>query len=251
MAQNETATGMLFAGTLYVQTLDPDANLWLPYQRMEVDKFEISTPSERLQKISKSREHFGQARHTYFMPKPVEFGITFDEMNRDIFGAMLSGKVSDVTDAAAALANLPVDVTPGTWVEIPGGENLDLDTVVVKSSDDQTTYGKGSYEINPRLGMLYVPLGSTITAGPVHISASKLAFDGTLIEGAQRYAHVMRYKLDGINLLTRQDMLLIAPRAVVSSDTAQNWLSGQLASVELKGTLEVTEGYSSPFLLKY
>lgn len=251
MAQNETATGLLFAGTLYAQIFDQDTGLWSAYQRFEVDKFEISTPSDRLQKISKSREHFGQARNTYFMPKPVEFGITFDEMNRDIFAAMLSGRVSDVNDAVAALANLPVDVVPGSWVEIPGGENIDLTTLVVKSADGQTTYDADDYEINTRLGMLYVPKGGAIAAGPVQVSASTLAFEGTLIEGAQRYAHVMRYKLDGINLLDRRDMQLFAPRAVVSGDAAQNWLAGQLASVELKGNLEVTDGYDSPFSLKY
>ncbi|WP_234082432.1 hypothetical protein [Azonexus sp. R2A61] len=251
MAQNDIASGLLFAGTLYAQAYDPVTGLYGAYQRYEVDKFEITTPSDKLQKISKSRESFGQAKNTYFVAKPVDFSITFDELSGDIFAAMLSGVASDVNDASAALANLPVTVVPGAWVEIPGGENLDLNTVVVKDATGTTTYSDDKYEINERLGMIYVPAGGAIAAGSVKISASTLAFEGTKIEGAQRYAHVMRYKLDGINLLDRRDMTLFAPRAVVSSNTAQDWLSGKLASVALTGNLEVTDGYASPFVLKY
>lgn len=248
---NEIATGLLFAGTLYSQSYDPTTGLWSALQAFEVDKFEITTPSDKLQKISKSRESFGQAKNTHFVPKPVDFAITFDELNRDIFAAMLSGVASDVNDNAAALVNLPVTVVPGAWVEIPGGENIDPDTVVVKDATGTTTYPEDKYQVNPRLGLLYVPKGGTIPAGAVQVSASTLPFEGTKIEGAQRYAHVMRYKLDGINLLDRRDMLLYAPRAVVSSNTAQDWLGGKLASVALTGNLEVTEGYTSTFILKY
>lgn len=251
MAQNEIASGLLFAGTLYSQSYNPTTGLWSAYQSFEVDQFEITTPSDKLQKISKSRESFGQAKNTYFVPKPVDFAITFDELNGDIFAAMLSGVASDVADDAAVLNGVAVTVVPGAWVEIPGAENLDPATVVVKDATGTTTYAEDKYQVNERLGLLYVPKGGTIAAGAVQFSASKLAFEGTKIEGAQRYAHVMRYKLDGINLLDRRDMVLYAPRAVVSSNTAQDWLGGKLASVALTGNLEVTDGYTSPFILKY
>ena len=251
MAQNEIASGLLFAGTLYSQSYDPNTGLWSAYQRFEIDKFEITTPADKLQKISKSRESFGQAKNTYFVPKPTEFAITFDELNGDIFAAMLSGVAVALDDDAATLTNIPVTVVPGAWVEIPDGENLDPATVVIKDATNTTTYTEDKYEVNPRLGLIYVPVGGTIAAGPVSVTASKLAFEGTEIQGAQRYAHIMRYKLDGQNLLDRRDMQLFAPRAVVSSNTAQDWLNGQLASVALTGNLEVTGGYASPFYLKY
>lgn len=251
MAQNEIASGLLFAGTLYSQSYDPNSGLWSAYQRFEIDKFEITTPADKLQKISKSRESFGQAKNTYFVAKPTEFAITFDELNGDIFAAMLSGVASVIDDAAATLTAVPVTVVPGAWVEIPDGENLDPETIVVKDATGTTTYAEDKYEVNPRLGLIYVPVGGTIAAGAVQVTANKLAFEGTKIEGAQRYAHIMRYKLDGQNLLDRRDMSLFCPRAVVSSNTAQDWLSGQLAAVALTGNLEVTAGYSSPFVLQY
>lgn len=247
----DIATGLLFAGTLYSEAFNPVTNTWSPATKYEVDKFEIKTPSDKLQKISKSRESFGQAKNTYFVAKPVEFSITFDELSGDIFAAMLSGIASAVNDAASTLLNVPVTAAPGFWAVIPGGENLDPETIVVKDSTGTTTYTPDKYEVNPRLGLLYVPAGGTIAAGPVTVSASKLPFEGTEIQGAQRYAHIMRYRLDGQNLLDRRDMNLFAPRAVVSSDTAQDWLSGKLASVALSGNLEVTSGYISPYILKY
>jgi len=247
----DIASGLLFAGTLYSQSYDPNTGIWSAYQRFEIDKFEITTPSDKKQKISKSRESFGQAKNTFFVPKPTEFSITFDELNGDIFAAMLSGVAVAVDDGAATLTNIPVTVVPGAWVEIPDGENLDPETIVVKDSTNTTTYTADKYDVNPRLGLIFVPEGGTIAAGLVSVSASKLAFEGTEIQGAQRYAHIMRYQLDGYNLLDRRDMRLFTPRAVVSSNTAQDWLSGELASVALTGNLEVTAGYTSPFYLKY
>ena len=61
----------------------------------------------------------------------------------------------------------------------------------------------------------------------------------------------MKLVLDGINLIDRKNILLTIPQATVTAEDAYDFLSGKLASVPLKGTLEVASGESSAFQLQY
>lgn len=247
---NET-NGLLFAGDLLISVRNPATGLFGGYSRLQADKFEVKTPSEMMQKVSKARATFGQAWLTYFSGKPSEFALTLDELSQETLALQLAGEVSPLTQSAGALTAIDVTVVPGKWVDI-GYENLDLATLVVTNPAATTTYVKDvDYEVNPRTGMIYVPVGGAIPAGPVKFTAAKNAFTGSVIGGAKQFSTTLRLKLDGINLITRQNMLLAAQQATVSAQDAYDFLSGKLASVPLKGLLEVAAGYDSPFQLKY
>jgi hypothetical protein len=247
----QDTNGLLFAGDLLLSKRDPTTGLFGGYTRLHADKFEIKAPSDQLQKVSKGRETYGQAWLTYFTGKPTEFNLTLDEVSREIIALQLAGEVSALEQTAGALAGIDVTVEPGKWVDI-GYENLDLATLEVKNDAGTTTYVNGTdYEVNPRAGLLYVPAGGAIAAGNVKFTAAKKAFTGSVIAGGKQYSTVLRMKLDGINLITRQNMLLVAEQATVSAQDAYDFLSGKLASVPLKGQLEVPAGQTSPFQLKF
>lgn len=99
--------------------------------------------------------------------------------------------------------------------------------------------------------MIYVPVGGTIVAGIVKFTAGKKAATGQQVLGGKRFSTVMKVKLDGINLINRENMLLVAQQVTVSSEDAFDFLSGKLNSIPLKGVMEVAAGYDSPFQLKY
>lgn len=243
--------GLLFAGDLLISIRNPSTGLFGGYTRLHADKFEVKTPSEMMQKVSKGRSTFGQSWLTYFSGKPAEFALTLDEISQETLAMQLAGEVGELTQAAGALTAIDVTVVPGKWVDI-GYENLDLTALEVTNSAATTTYAKDvDYEVNPRTGMIYVPVGGAIPAGIVKLTAAKKAFTGSVIAGAKQFSTTLRMKLDGINLITRQNILLVAQQGTVSAQDAYDFLSGKLASVPLKGLLEVATGYDSPFQLKY
>ena len=245
------SNGLLFAGDLLVAIKNPSTGIFGGYQRLHADKFEIKTPSDQLQKISKGRSTFGQAWLSYFAGKPCEFSVTLDEVSRSMLAMQLSGEVSPLALSAGALTAIDVTVIPGMWVDI-GYENLDLTGLVVKDATATTTYVKDvDYQVNPRTGMIYVPEGGAIPAGIVKFTAAKKAATGEQILGGKQFSTTMKMKLDGINLINREDMLLTAQQGTVSAQDAFDFLSGKLNSVPLKGLLEVAAGYDSPFQLKY
>lgn len=247
---NDT-NGLLFAGDLLLSIRNPATGLFSGYTRLHADKFEIKTPSEMLQKVSKGRSTFGQSWLTYFSGKPVDFALTLDELSQETLAMQLAGEVSDLTQTAGALTGIDVIVEPGKWVDI-GYENLDLAALEVKNAAGTTTYVDGTdYEVNPRTGQIYVPLGGAIAAGSVKFTAGKKAFTGKQIAGGKQFSTTLRLKLDGINLITRQNILLTAQQGTVSAQDAYDFLSGKLASVPLKGLLEIAAGHDSPFQLKY
>lgn len=247
---NET-NGLLLAGDLLLAVRDAATGLYGGYERLQADKLEIKTPSEMSQKTSKGRETFGQAWLTFFAGKPAEFALTLDEVSRGVLAMQLAGEVSALTQTAGALTGIEVTVVPGKWVEI-GYENLDITALVVKDAADVATYVNGTdYEVNPRLGMIYVPEAGAIPAGIVKLTAAKKAFTGAQIAGGKKFSSTLRLKLDGINLITREGLLLEAPQATVSAQDAFDFLSGKLATVPLKGQLQVVPGANSPFTIKY
>lgn len=246
-----STNGLLFAGDLLVAVRNPSTGVFGGYDRLQADKFEIKTPSDMLQKTSKGRETFGQTWLTHFVGKPTEFALTLDEVSRDVLAMQLSGESSATSQAASAIAGVDVTVEPGKWVET-GYEDLDLATLEVTNSAGTTIYVKDTdYEVNPRTGMIYVPKDGAIPAGVVKFTAARKAHTGLTIAGGKQFSTTLRLKLDGINLVNRENVLLVAPQATVSAQDAFDFLSGKLASVPLKGVLEIASGYTSPFQLKY
>lgn len=244
-------SGLLFAGNLLVSVKNPTTGLFGGYLDLQADKFEIKAPSDQTQKTSKQRETFGQAWLTYYTGKPVEVSMVLDEVSRDMLAVQLSGEVSAYTQATGAIAGIEVDVVEGFWMPT-GFENLDLGALVVEPVVAGTAYVKDvDYMVNPRTGMIFVPKGGAIATGKVKFTAGKAAVTGYQIAGGKNYSNVLRTKLDGINLINRQNMLLTAPQITVSAQDAFDFLSGKAASVPLKGFAEVPDGADAPFNLRY
>lgn len=244
-------SGLLFAGNLLVSIKNPTTGLFGGYLDLQADKFEIKTPSDMTQKTSKQRDTFGQAWLTYYSGKPAEVSIVLDEVSRDMLAVQLSGEVSSYTQQTGAIAAVDVEVVKGFWMPT-GYENLDLAGLVVAPSAGGTDYIKDvDYQVNPRTGMIYVPLESAIATGTVKFTAAKAAVTGHQIAGGKSYSNTLRVKLDGINLINRQDMLLTCPQITVSAQDAFDFLSGKAASVPLKGFCEIAEGETAPFYLRY
>lgn len=254
MAQDQKQLGSLFAGTLYLSQLSSTTGLYGGYETVETDKMEIKTPSERLEAISRSRENYGQAHTSYNRGQPSEISFNFTQQTMPVMAAKLAGVLSDVTAAQTALADVAVEIgVLGMWYPI-GHLYLDEANLVVKDGTSATTtYAKGTdYEINPRLGLIRGLEGGAITAGStVKISGNAGATEGHIIHGAKQYSQEFRGFLDGINLVTQEDVIVDMPRIVVSSDDAQDFLQENLAQTALSGRLLIPSGGGDVFTLRY
>ncbi|GHU10993.1 hypothetical protein FACS1894185_3480 [Betaproteobacteria bacterium] len=247
---SEAKQGMLFAGTAYIAMQDQDTQQFGNFQALEIDQFEIATPSEKIEKTSKSRENFGQVFLSYPVPTPATFSVTFSEVSRQIFAMLLSGAIKN---RAAHGVDAEITVTAndlGAWLEIPGATGItDLEV------DGATP---AQYEANPRAGLIrfktaadLVGTGaSPVTPGAFTVTGSVAASTGSVIAGAQAYNNVMKIRIDGKNLYTGEDVLVTVPRASVASSSAYNFLSGEFAEVPLEGSLLI-EGTEPAFTVEY
>lgn len=244
--------GLLFAGDLYF-TMEDANGVFGPYQQVECDKLEISTPSEFKEKLSKGRTTYGQPFVSVPVAKPAEFKLTLSEVSREVFAMLLSGLLVPLTATGGAFVDVAVTVTLDKWVEI-GRENIAAAGLTVKDTNAVTTYVEGTdYEINRRLGMIRALSGGAIAdAASVKISGSESAIAaGARISGAQRYKTVMKLKLDGVNLVDNKDVLLFADRAVVASDAAYDFLQDEVSEAPLAGKLEIPAAGLPPFVLEW
>lgn len=246
--------GELFSGTLFLAELDLDTGEYGTFFTIEADQVEINTPSERLEAISRSRENYGQAHTTYNRAQPTEITINVTESNRRFLAAKLSGKIVDLTRTSSTLSGVEVQLGAlDGWVEI-GTECLSETGLTVKATAVATeSLVKGAdYEINPRLGLIRPLTGGTLAAdAKVYLSGNAPALTGQTIQGAARYSHEFKGKLDGLNLITNEDVIVKLPRIVVSSDSAKNLLDENLSTTTLSGRLAVPAGGGKPFQIDY
>lgn len=248
--------GLLLAGDLFVALMQADGSFG-NYQRYECDKLEVTTPSDLKEKVSKGRLSYGQAFVSHPVPKPTEFGITFSEVTREIFAMQLSGLIVPIDVPASAMSAIDIVARLDEWIELPAAALADAGFVVTNAAGD-VTYDEaidgepGDYEVNRRLGLLRpLSTGDIAAAATIKVTGTGQAITGTRIVGARRHKTTMRLKLDGLNLVTNRDVLLLADRAVVTSDAAFDFLQSEISEAPLKGRLEIAAPGQAPFLLDY
>ncbi len=244
---SETQSGQLFAGTFYISFQDPATGNFLPAVKIETDSFSTTTPSDKKQAISKSRENYGAAHTTAFVGKPMEFSMAFTEVTRALLAVQLSGLMAPLTTVGGVFTDLPVVASLNGWVDI-GRKNIAVAGFSVKNEAGTTTYVEGEhYEVNRRLGKIRAI--ATITEGQaLEISGTAESTTGYRIEAGKKIRHVMRIEGDCLNTVSGEDAEILAPQAVVTSDQAYDFLQSELAVLTLKGNLEVPAGSTQPAL---
>lgn len=246
-----SSNAQLFAGTVYV-SFEVSEGVFGAAVKVETDMLKITTPSDKKQKLSKSREAYGQAHSTAFVAKPNEFEIKFTEIGRKLLAVQLSGVLDTLTVAGGAFTDLPLVAALDAWVDI-GRKNIAEADLAIKNTAGTTTYVKDvDYEINYRLGKLRaIPGGAITDALALEATGTAQATTGTRITGGKKYRHVLRLEMDGLNLVTNEDAEFLAQRAVVTSDQAFDFLQSDIADLTLKGTLEIPGPGLPPFVVEH
>lgn len=243
---------LLFAGDAFVRFKDPATGTFGAPESLELDKFEIKVATERKEKLSKKRATFGQPFVSFGVPQPSEFSITFSEVSRKMFASMLAASMEALNIVSAAIAEDVTIANLDEWVPT-GIRYINPTGFTVKDATETTTYVKDvDYQIDYELGHIRALSGGDISATDVvKLAGNTEAVTGHRLRGAQSYNQVLYIELNGQNLITRERVIITAPQASVATESAYDFMGGELADVPLTGRLEIASGWTEPFRIDY
>ncbi|MCP4700050.1 MAG: hypothetical protein GY862_24835 [Gammaproteobacteria bacterium] len=235
--------GILAAGDVYYEkTVSGVGQGYNPLGN--VTAFSLKESADLKERVSKGKDTYGQSLSVVYVKKPAEFSFAFDEANEVNLQMALLGTSSEVNDSAGTLAGVEVSTKLDRWVEIGTNRNLVAAGLEVKSADDVTTYVLDvDYKINYAIGMLKtLQSGSIVNGDIVKVSGTKNAVSGTTINGGTQPRLRGAFMLDGINLDNDRNLVVTIPLAVITPDSAIDFMSDDWASVTFSGRPILQDG---------
>lgn len=211
------------------------------------DKFEIKPSVDVKEATSKGRYSYGQVLDTVNLAKPTEFTIDLTEVTGDILVMAFLGTTAALNQTSGTLTASAVTITKGKWVDI-GKKNL-ASVVTVTNTGATVTYVEGTdYELNRPLGWIKVLTGSAIVdAASLKVTCAYSAATGSVISGST-LTEVRAYLVfDGINQADGTQVTVDVWEAVVSADSAFDFLGNDFGAVSLKGRLKTPTGKTAPY----
>lgn len=246
------ARGFLGAGDLYISRYNPTTGLFDDFTGpFEATKFEIKPNVELKEMSSRGRSSYGQVIESVALPQPADFTLELPEVNKESLSIALLGTESAINQTAGTLTDAPVTVTSkDTWLNI-GKQNITAG-LVVKDATGVTTYVLGTdYVLNTRMGWIKILPGSAIVKDAViEVSGAYGAVGGTLIRGATNSQIRAKFRLDGVNFADQLPVIVDVWEAVISADSAFDFLSNDFASISLPGRLKTPTGKTEPFVVQ-
>ena len=243
------ARGFLGAGDLYISRYNPTTGLFDDFTGpFEATKFSIKPNVELKEMSSRSRSGYGQVIASVVLPQPAEFTLELPEVNKETLAIALLGTESAINQIAGTLTDAPVTVTSkDTWLDI-GKQNITAG-LVVKDATGVTTYVMGTdYVLNNRMGWIKILPGSALVKDAViEVTGAYGAVGGTLIRGATNSQIRAKFRLDGVNFEDQLPVIVDVWEAVISADSAFDFLSNEFASIALPGRLKTPTGKTEPF----
>lgn len=243
------ARGFLGAGDLYISRYNPTTGLFDDFTGpFEATKFEVKPNVELKEMSSRGRSSYGQVIESVALPQPAEFTLELPEVNKESLSIALLGTESAINQIAGTLTAAPVTVTSkDTWLNI-GKQNITAG-LTVKDATGVTTYVMGTdYVLNNRMGWIKILHGSTIAAADtIKVTGAYGAVGGTLIRGATNSQIRAKFRLDGVNFADQLPVIVDVWEAIISADSAFDFLSNEFASISLPGRLKTPTGKTEPF----
>lgn len=245
--------GFLGAGDLYISRYNPATGTFDGFTGpFEATKFEIKPNVELKELASRGRNTYGQVIETVALPQPADFTLELPEVNKESLSIALLGTEAAINQGSGSWADTPVVVTKkGEWIDL-GKQNVAEAGFAVENSGGTVTYVKGTdYEINYRLGWLKILEGSAIANGAtVNVTGTYGAVGGTLIRGAVNSQIRAKFRLDGVNFADQLPVIVDVFEAVISADSAFDFLSDDFATISLPGRLKTPTGKTEPFTVQ-
>ena len=98
------------------------------------------------------------------------------------------------------------------------------------------------------MGWIKILPGSALVKDAViKVTGAYGAVGGTLIRGATNSQIRAKFRLDGVNFADQLPVIVDVWEAVISADSAFDFLSNEFASISLPGRLKTPTGKTEPF----
>ncbi|MBR5940599.1 MAG: hypothetical protein IKZ88_05010 [Neisseriaceae bacterium] len=247
MARKED-DGLILQGDVYVRNRRIDGAGLVHIGN--TTKLELSSSTEKKERISKQKTSYGQALDSISTPQPTTISFELDTFDRHNLALALMGKDADVSRAAADFSRDVVIGKKGQFFAI-GETNLDPETAITVTANG-TALDTAAFEINYNLGLVQIAANSSaISDGDTVTVAGKLkAQDGFKIDASVLNDWDLELILDGKNRVNEQEIRLRIPSAVIAADGAIDWFGDDFATAAFTGTVVKLAEESAPYTVE-
>ena len=245
--------GFLGAGDLYISRYNPTTGSFDGFTGpFEATKFEVKPNVELKELASRGRSTYGQVIETVALPQPADFTLELPEVNKESLSIALLGTESTINQGGGTWADVTIaNITKGEWIDL-GKQNVAAAGFTVENAGGTVTYVLGTdYEINYRMGWLRIlPTSAIVNGVSLLVSGTYGAVGGTLIRGATNSQIRAKFRLDGVNFADQLPVIVDVFEAVISADSAFDFLSDEFATISLPGRLKTPAGKTEPFTVQ-
>jgi hypothetical protein len=207
------ARGFLGSGDLYINRIVGGVKQGQegPF---ECEQFEIKANSELRERVSKSRNGYGQVVASAAIPQPFDLSVTLGEADANGLSIALLGTVSTTTQTSGTLTAVSVTALKNKWValtkaRLTGTATVTGDTAAFTAAIATTTLtvsavASGSLYVGQVIAGVGVTVGTTITAfltgtggtGTYTVSASQTVSSVSMTGAATAYVEGTDYLLN-------------------------------------------------------
>lgn len=240
------ARSFVGAGDIYInRQVDGVSQGWVG--PIYANALQLQPSVNTIQSTSKGRHDYGQVLESVNIAQPTALTLEFKEVVGDILTMAFLGTSSTLNEASGTLTDAAVTTKKGRWVPI-GKRNL-ADLITVENSAGTTTYVEGTdYKLNRDLGWIMVLTTSAIVdAAVLNVTGAYSAATGTVVHGSTRTEVRAQIKFDGINQADGTQVTVDIWEAIVSADSAFDFLADDFGTVSLTGNVKTPVGKTEPY----
>lgn len=240
--------GLLLAGDVLFSRLVN--NTYQPLTDLNAGELSMKLNSKQSDVISKGRDTYGQTLATVIIPQPSDLTISFGKVSPKALALGLQGTASTYSQSSGTATDEVVAANKGGYVAL-AFRNVAAAGFVVKNSAGSTTYVKDTdYTVDYVTGQLFILTTSAITdAQSLKVSYTYNAVTADKIVGGTDASVRGLIHLKGKNMFDGTQAEIKIWDAVLTSDSAVDWLSDKPVEIKLKGRMITPTGKTSPFEL--
>ena len=244
--------GFLGAGDVYARIYNPVTSAYDQWTGpFETSKFEIKPNSDLKEMTSRGRSTYGQVIESVPLPKPADMSVTFSEVNKESISMALFGTASVINQGSGTVTDEVITAIKGKHIQLAHGNIATAGFVVTNSGATVTYVVDVDYTVNYRLGMIHILTGGSIVdAAGLKVDYVYNAITGTKVAGGTQTQVRAQFKLDGVNFADQLPVIVDVWEAVLTPDSAFDFLQNDFAEIALKGRIKTPAGKTEPFTVE-
>lgn len=241
--------GFIFAGDIYLELADKKELGLFPLGN--ATEFKISMQTETKERIGRGAKNYGQVLDSITLPKPAEFSISINTLNRENLAMALSGTLKQNSQNAQNIQDEALAYYPDAYLKLKHRKIDGSKNITVKAVDDEQVIEAQHIELDEALGAIKISAASGLTPGEmIKVSYSTQASEHSSIQAFVKNELKGRMLIDGINRSNGKKVYVSIPSFSLAINGDFNLFSEDFNSVSFKGKALLAEGELSPMTME-